>query len=116
LKVGVVFALCRLEKVFPPSFFDLMTHQTLHLVDELDICGPVHSYWMYPIERTLKDLKGYAQNMCKPKGNMAKGHIFNEALGLCIEYMESFHATRRHVWDANEEGVDGEVLEGVSKP
>jgi hypothetical protein len=54
--------------------------------------------------------------MCKPKGNMAKGHVFNEALVLCIEYLESFHATRRHVWDVNEEGVDGEVLEGVSKP
>ncbi len=36
---------------------------------------------------------------------MAKGHVFNEALGLCID-----------VWDVNEEGVDGEVLEGVSKP
>jgi hypothetical protein len=31
--------------------------------------------------------------------------------------MGSFHATRRHVWDANEEErVSGEVLEGVSKP
>lgn len=47
---------------------------------------------------------------------MAKGHVFNEALGLCTEYLESFHATRRHVWDVNEEGVDGEVLEGVFKP
>jgi hypothetical protein len=72
---------------------------------------------MYPIERTLKDLKGYVWNMCKLEGNMAKGYIFNEALGLCTEYMGSFHATRRRVWDANEkERVGGEVLEGVSKP
>ncbi len=69
LKLGVVLALCRLKKKFPPSFFNLMT---LHLVDELDICGPVHSHWMYPIERTLKDVKGYVWNMCKLEGNMAR--------------------------------------------
>jgi len=94
-----------------------MTHLTLHLVGELDICGPIHSHWMYPIEKILKDLKGYVWNMCKLEGNMAEGYIFNEALGLCTEYMESFCATRRRVWDANEEeGVVKEVLEGVSKP
>jgi hypothetical protein len=72
---------------------------------------------MYPIEHVLKDLKVYVWNMCKPEGNMAKGCIFDEALGLCTKYMERFGATRRHVWDANEvEGVAEEVLEGVSKP
>jgi len=64
LKFGVVLALCCLEKVFPPSFFNLMTHLTFHLVDELDICGPVHSCWMYPIERALKDPKGYVHSTC----------------------------------------------------
>jgi hypothetical protein len=71
---------------------------------------------MYLIERTLRDLKGYAWNMCKLENNMVEGYIFNEALGLCTEYMESFHATRRRVWDVDEEGVVGEVLKGVSKP
>ncbi len=93
-----------------------MTHLTLHLVDELDICGMVHSHWMYPIERTLKDLKGYVQNMCKLEGSMVEGYIFNEALGLWTKYMENFCATRRRVWDVNEEGIAKEILEGVSKP
>jgi hypothetical protein len=47
LKLGVVLTLCHLKKVFPPSFFNLMTHLTFHIVDELDICGPIHSCWMY---------------------------------------------------------------------
>jgi len=55
--------------------------------------------------------------MVKLEGNMAKGYIFNEALRLCIEYMQGFSATMCHVWDANEdEGVVGEVLECVLRP
>ncbi len=66
LKVRIITTLCLLEKVFPPSLFDLMTHLVIHLIDELDICGPVHFHWMYIIKRAMKDLKGYVQNMCKP--------------------------------------------------
>ncbi len=53
--------------------------------------------------------------MGKPKGNMVKGYIFDEALGLCTEYMERFAATRKCLWNAyEEEKVTEEVLEGVS--
>jgi hypothetical protein len=54
--------------------------------------------------------------MCKPKGNIIEGYIFDEALGLCIEYMERFGAKRKCVWDTyEEERVAMEVLEGISK-
>jgi hypothetical protein len=36
-------ALCMLEKEFPPSFFDIMSHLVIHLVEEVEICGPVHT-------------------------------------------------------------------------
>ena len=29
------------EMFFPPSFFDIMVHLTMHLVDEIKYCGPV---------------------------------------------------------------------------
>jgi hypothetical protein len=45
LKIGNVSTLCVLEKMFLPSFFDLMTHLVIHLVDELDICRHVHYRW-----------------------------------------------------------------------
>ena len=51
--------MCMLEKVFPPSFFDVMFYLPIHLVQQLDICGPVHTRWMYPMERYLKMMKGY---------------------------------------------------------
>jgi hypothetical protein len=50
--------MCMLEKVFPPSFFDVMSHLPIYLVQQLDICMPVHTRWMYPMERFLKTMKG----------------------------------------------------------
>jgi hypothetical protein len=67
LKVRITTTLCLLEKVFPPSLFDLVTHLVVHRsTNELDIYGPVHFRWMYPIKHAMKNLKGYVQNMCKP--------------------------------------------------
>ncbi|XP_012837541.1 PREDICTED: uncharacterized protein LOC105958084 [Erythranthe guttata] len=43
--------LCELEKIFPPSFFDVMIHLTIHLAYEARLGGPVQYRWMYPIER-----------------------------------------------------------------
>ncbi len=37
LQNDVIISLALMEKHFPPSFFDIMTHLLYHLVDELDI-------------------------------------------------------------------------------
>ncbi len=39
-----------LEQEFPLAFFNIMTHFLMHLVEELELCGLVHTHWMYPIE------------------------------------------------------------------
>ena len=78
-----VIALCMLEKEFPPSFFDIMSHLVLHLVEEVEICGHVHTRWMYPIERYLKTLKAYVRNRAKPEGSMAEDYAIVEALRFC---------------------------------
>ena len=75
LKEDTALVLCLLEKEFPPSFFDPMTHLLIHLVEELEICGPVHSRWMYTVERYMKFLKGFVRNMARPEGSMAEGYV-----------------------------------------
>lgn len=47
----IVITMCELEVHFPPSFFDIMVHLTIHLVREVRLGGPVHLRWMYPFER-----------------------------------------------------------------
>lgn len=75
--------MCMLEKVFPMSFFDVMSHMPFHLVQQLQVCGPVHTRWMYPVEQYLKTLKGYIQQRAQPEGSMARGYIMDKALGFC---------------------------------
>lgn len=43
--------LCKLERIFPPSFFDSMEHLPVHLPYEAMMAGPVQYRWMYPFER-----------------------------------------------------------------
>lgn len=43
--------LCHLEKIFPPSFFDIMVHLVVHLATETRLAGPSVYRNMYPIER-----------------------------------------------------------------
>jgi hypothetical protein len=75
LQKDVAITLSLLEKEFPPTFFDVMTHLLLHVVDELDIYGPIHNYWTYSVEQLMKVLKGYVHSMARLEGSMAKGYI-----------------------------------------
>lgn len=108
--------MCMMEMEMPPSFFNIMSHLPNHLVQELYICGPVHTRWMYPFERYFKTLKGYVRNFAKPEGSIAQGYQTEQALGFITEYMSDYNITTRRVWDDKEEPtmVD-EILEGKGK-
>ena len=51
LEEDVAETMCMLEMYFPPFFFDIMVHLTIHLGREACLCGPVQYRWMYPFER-----------------------------------------------------------------
>jgi hypothetical protein len=84
-----------------------MTHLLIHLVDELEICGPVGARWCYPMERHLNVLKRYVR-VC-----MASSYMYEEALGFCTNNFALYPHTQHRMWDPNEEEKDNnEVLEG----
>ena len=116
LEAEVAKTMSLLEMEFPPSFFDIMTHLPYHLVQELDLCGPVSARWMYPIERYMKTLKNHVRNMARPEACMVEGYLKDECIGFITEYLQSFEVTNRRVWDADEEYGDAEeVLQGAGK-
>jgi hypothetical protein len=51
LETNIVETLCKLEMIFPPSFFDSMEHLPIHLPFEAKVGGLVQYRWMYPFER-----------------------------------------------------------------
>jgi hypothetical protein len=68
---------------------------------------------MYPIERAMKVFKGYICNKVRLKTSMAEAYIYDETIRFVNEYMVEFKHVRTRVWDANEKGVCGEILEGT---
>jgi len=112
----VAETICTLEKKLPPSVFVIMMHLPLHLVEEMFICGPVHTQSMYPIERYMKVLKGFVKNKCKPEGSMAYGFMREESIGFMSEYLSEYNATTKRAWDDEEEQtMYDEVLEGAKR-
>jgi hypothetical protein len=117
LKVYVVEKLYMFEIYFLPGFFDISTHLLTHLIDDLEICGPVGARLCYPIERYLVVLKHYVRNRVKLEGYMAMGYMYDEALGFCTKYLSLYEHTKRRMWDTDEELANvGEVFERKPKP
>ncbi|XP_042466217.1 uncharacterized protein LOC122048759 [Zingiber officinale] len=87
LQSDLIVTLCLLEQYFPPSFFDIMLHLTVHLVREVQLRGPVYFRWMYPFERCMKVLKSYVGSRKYPKGCIVRRYTAEEAVEFCSEYL-----------------------------
>lgn len=86
LEISVVETICKLEKIFPPSFFNLMEHLIMHLPYEAKVCGPVQYRCMYPFERRMHVLKQYVKNHARTEGCIAKAYINSEVSHFCEMY------------------------------
>jgi hypothetical protein len=73
--------------VFPPSFFDIMTHLLVHLVKEINILGPVFLHNMFPFERFMGVLKKYVHQRARPEGSIAEGYGTEEVIEFCVEFI-----------------------------
>ena len=51
LEENVVVLLCKIEKIFPPGFFNVMQHLIIHLPYEARLGGPFLARWCYPYDR-----------------------------------------------------------------
>src|SRR3954471_20092894 len=68
LQNDMVQCLLSFELVFPPSFFNIMTHLLVHLVEDISILGPVFLHNMFPFERFMGILKKCVCNRARPEG------------------------------------------------
>ena len=93
LQDEIIITLCQFEMYFPPSFFDIMVHLVVHLVREIQLCGPAFLRYMYPIERYMKILKGYVNNRSHPEGCIVERALIDESMEFCINYLANVDAT-----------------------
>ena len=86
LQNDVVQCLVSFELVFPPSFFNIMTHLLVHIVKEIAILGPVFLHNMFPFERFMGVLKKYVHNRARPEGSIAKGYGTEEVIEFYVDF------------------------------
>ncbi|XP_075514166.1 uncharacterized protein LOC142549218 isoform X1 [Primulina tabacum] len=88
LEENIAEILCMLERYFPPAFFTISVHLTIHLAREARLCGPVQFRWMYPFERFMKTLKGFVKNRARPEGCIAECYLAEERMIFCSAYIK----------------------------
>jgi hypothetical protein len=118
LQNEIVVTLCELEMYFPPSFFDIMVHLTIHLIMETQYCGPAYMRWMYPIERYMKILKGYVKNRSRPEGCIVERYIVEEAVEFFTDFLSNVESIglpmSRHSGRTTGEGIGASKLVTIS--
>ncbi|XP_019237060.1 PREDICTED: uncharacterized protein LOC109217284 [Nicotiana attenuata] len=86
-EIEISETLNQLERIFPPTFFDIMIHLPIHLANEVRLGGPIQNRWMYPPERYMCTLKSYVRNKNHPEGSIAEAYLVEECLTLCFRYL-----------------------------
>jgi hypothetical protein len=49
LETNIIQTICKLEMMFPSSFFNSMKHLPMHLPFQVKVGGSVQYRWMYPL-------------------------------------------------------------------
>ncbi|XP_050238240.2 uncharacterized protein LOC126687726 [Mercurialis annua] len=88
LELDIPKILCKLERIFPPSFFDSMEHLPVHLPYEAMMAGPVQYRWMYPFERYLRKLKNKVSNKGRVEGSISSGYLLEETAKFASFYFK----------------------------
>ena len=112
LKRDIPLIICKLEKIYPPAFFDVMVHLPVHLPDQIFLIGPVQYGWMYPIERRMGTFKNSMRNRARPEGSIAEAYVANDTLTFCSRYIEDVDT--RFNRDAHVSSEDGYLEDGTS--
>ncbi|XP_037419277.1 uncharacterized protein LOC119284121, partial [Triticum dicoccoides] len=87
LQNDLVQCLVSFELVFPPAFFNIMTHVLVHLCEEINVLGPIFLHNMFPFERLMRVLNKYVHNRARPEGSISKGHEYEEVIEFCIDFI-----------------------------
>jgi hypothetical protein len=91
LEKEIPVLICKLEKIFPPGWFNPMEYLLIHIPYEAMLGGPVQYRWMYHIERALKYHRAMVHNKARVEGSIAESFLLKE-----ITYFSSVYFAEEH--------------------
>ncbi|XP_052724112.1 uncharacterized protein LOC128193952 [Vigna angularis] len=93
MEENIPIIICKMERIFPPSFFDCMEHLPVHLPYEARLGGPVQYRWMYPFERFMGYAKRSIKNKARVEGSIVASYLHKETTHFCSHYFKNFMLT-----------------------
>jgi hypothetical protein len=72
---------------FPPTFFDIMVHLLVHIVDDIEDLGPAFLHNMIALERMNGIIKAYVHNRAHPDGSIIQGFLTEECISFCKNFL-----------------------------
>ena len=79
--------MCEIRKHLPSVFFNAYEHYLIHQVEEITLCGPVHSSSMWMVERHLKFMKGLVRQRAHAEGSLMEGYMVYQNMLYVSEYL-----------------------------
>ncbi|XP_057548135.1 uncharacterized protein LOC130826571 [Amaranthus tricolor] len=113
MEADIPVIICKLETIFPPTFFDSMEHLPIHLAYEARIAGPVQYRWMYPFERYLRHLKLNVRNKAHVEASICNAYLTEEASHFVSHYFEPHVRCRVRDLPRNNDGSYNNIVTGV---
>jgi hypothetical protein len=92
--------MCEMKTYIPPTLFNAQENYLIHQVEEIEICGPVHTRSMWMVERHLKSLKALVRQRAHPEGSMVYQSMVYISQYLPKLVAPTMHAVD-HIWDVN---------------
>jgi hypothetical protein len=99
LEKEIPMLLCKIEKNFPPRFFNPMQHLLMHLPYEAKVGGPIQYRWMHHTKRALRYLKPMVGNRARVEGCIAEAFMLKEvAYFSSVCFIEELNVIAPMMW------------------
>jgi hypothetical protein len=72
--------MCEMKKYILPTFFNAQENYLIHQVEDIEICGPIHTRSMWMVDRHLKSLKDLVRQRERPEGSMVEGYMVYQSM------------------------------------
>jgi hypothetical protein len=94
LEKKIMVLICKMEKIFPPGWFNVIQHLLINLPWEAKVGGPAQFRWMYNQERELKKLR--VCNKARVEGCIAEAFTCKEITNFSSKYFSRANNTNAH--------------------
>jgi len=80
--------MAQLEVCFLPGYFDITENLMIHIIDQIQVLGPLYLHEIWTYERFMSILNRYVLNRAHPVGSMIEGYNTEEVIESCLGYLK----------------------------